>query len=586
MNASTSMTVPDRLLERAARSPEATAYRRRVADRWIPETWGSLVTKVRSVSGHLIRMGIRPGDRVIVMLPTCIEWEICHLAILAAGAAVVGLDSHETADNIRHVMRTIQPRALIVANDAQRSLLVRSAETPPLFCVVRAAEEAADCVAFDTLISQPVPTPDNWPLVQPDDIATIVFTSGSTGLPKGIPYSHAQICLACDAIIERFPTIGEGARLACWLPLSNLFQRIINLCGMIRGGESYFVEHPTEIIEHLPTIQPTLFIGVPRFFEKVHAGIQVRLASQPAVVQAAMRWARGIGAEYRKHQRDGSRPGVLLRTLFRIADMLLLRRLRAIMGSNLEFMISGSAPLPVWLMEDFHAIGWLVLEAYGTSENVVPIAINSPTAFRFGSVGRPLPQNELRLAPDGELLVRGPGVFGGYLGDIGSEQALDADGFLHTGDYARLDEEGYLWLAGRKSEVFKTSTGRRIAPVPIENRLKQISCVDHAIVFGQERPFPVALVCVTPESSDSTTDRLPIISDALANALAALPDRDRPAGVLLTRTSFTIPGGELTSNLKLRRRIIEAKYQTNIDALYSELAARQDKSHLLVREVT
>jgi long-chain acyl-CoA synthetase len=593
MNTSRPTTVPAWLLERVARSPATIAFRRRIADRWVGETWESVLARVKNLSAHLTRLGVVPGDRVVIMMPTCIQWELCHLAALAAGCTVVGVDAHDAPDNIRHIVHTVAPQALCVAQEKQRQILAEHMSVPPRVSIVNGPVTEDGCYRLDDLLTQPATVVDSWPLAQAQDLATIIFTSGSTGRPKGIAYSHAQLCLAGDAILERFSSIAAGARFACWLPLSNLFQRIINLCGMIRGGESYFVESPTEIIKHLPEIRPTLFIGVPRFFEKLHAGIEDKLARRPAWVRSGVQWARRVGAKYRQHERDGRRPGPLLQVAHRLADGLFLRRIRMLMGPNLEFMVSGSAPLPIWLMENFHAIGWLVLEAYGTSENVVPIAINCPEAYRFGSVGLPLPQNEIRFGQDGELLVRGLGVFGGYLAESTDDSPLDADGFLHTGDYARRDVDGFLWLAGRKSEVFKTSTGRRVAPVPIEAKLKQLPYVEYAVVFGRDHPVPVALLCVNPnqlpdrprEGVPLTNDTLDTIADDLSNVCAGLPAHDRPAGILVTRESLTISGGELTSNLKLRRTPIETKYRGHLDALYAELGSGRPKSRSLVREV-
>jgi long-chain acyl-CoA synthetase len=593
MTTSRATTVPACLLERAARSPRATAFHRRSGDRWVGETWESVLARVRRLSGHLIRLGLLPGDRVVIMMPTSIEWELCHLATLAAGGVVVGVDAHDATDNIRHIVRTVAPRVLFVARQEQRQIVAEHMTAPPLFSVIDGPATEDGCHSLPDLLALPETALDSWPLAQAQDLATIIFTSGSTGQPKGVAYTHAQLCLACDAILERFDSVGEGTRFACWLPLSNLFQRIINLCGMIRGGESYFVDNPTQIIERLPEIRPTLFIGVPRFFEKLHAGIEDNLAKRPAWVRKGVSWARRVGHEYRRHERDGRRPNALLSITHRLADRLFLSRIRGLMGPDLRFMVSGSAPLPVWLMENFHALGWLVLEAYGTSENVVPIAINSPAAYRFGSVGRALPQNEVRLADDGELLVRGPGVFGGYYGSPTEESPLDADGFLHTGDYARRDADGFIWLAGRKSEVFKTSTGRRVAPVPIEARLKQLPYVDYAVVFGRDHPVPVALLCVnSTQLPGPPQGQAPLpagtikqIADDLSAVCANLSGHDRPAGILVTRETLSIARGELTSNLKLRRAPIEAKYRAHLEALYAELGRGRPQTDFAIREV-
>ena len=587
-------TVPDCLLERVARSPTTTAFWRHTRDGWTGETWESVATKVQNLAGHLIRLGLLPGDRVAIMMPTTIEWELCHLAALTAGCVVVGIDAYDAPDNIRHILSIVTPRALCVARQDQLQPLLEQMPTPPLFSIVHGPASGDCCHTLPALLEQSATPTTPRQQVRAQDLATIVFTSGSSGQPKGIAYRHDQICLASEAILDRFSSVGEGARFVCWLPLSNLFQRMINLCGMIRGGESYFVDNPVEIIDRLPGIGPTLFIGVPRFFEKLHKGIEDNIAKRSAWLRRGIGWARRTGWRYRQQQRSGRRPGPLLQITHRVADELFLRRIRSVLGPDLQFMVSGSAPLPIWLMEDLHAIGWLVLEAYGTSENVVPIAINAPDSYRFGSVGRPLPQNEIQLAEDSELLVRGRGVFGGYFGDANEASPLDADGFLHTGDYADQDADGFIWLTGRKSDIFKTSTGRRVAPVSIEARLKQLQYVEQAVVLGRNRPVPVALLCLDLASLPGAhRDQQPIaasilkrIADDVTNVCANLPEHDRPAGLLVTQELLTIAAGDLTSNLKLRRAPIETRFRAQLDALYAELASGRINASLLIRETS
>jgi len=526
------------------------------------------------------------------MMPTLPAWEYCQLAVLSIGGVVVGIDAHDAPENIRHILQTVQPRCLFLATAAQidflRGLLQ---ETPDIVVTLEpnsfpGALSLSDLLAVEAGIGIPLP------MVEAGDRATIVFTSGSTGRPKGIAYTHGQLCLAGSEILSRFPSITEESRLACWLPMSNLFQRIINLCAIMRGAQCYFVESPAEIIRRLPEIRPALFIGVPRFYEKLYAGIQAEVAKHPLPVRQWVQLAWGIGERFRRAQREGSTPGPLLGAAHALAEHLVLRRLRGMLGPDLKFMVSGSAPMPSWLLEKLHGLGWLVLEAYGISECVVPIAINGPDAYRFGSVGRPLPGNEIRLAEDGELLVRGPGVFTGYYGGADSDTPLDADAYLHTGDYARVDEDGYVWLTGRKSEIFKTSTGRRIAPAPVEAGLKQLAYVEHAVLLGRNRPVPVALLCLNAEALPEArpAEQLPpsllaAVGRDIAAACAALPAYQRPAGALLTRRGFSIAGGELTSNLKLRRGAIEDQYRADIDALYHALARSTEHSQCLVQEV-
>jgi long-chain acyl-CoA synthetase len=357
---------------------------------------------------------------------------------------------------------------------------------------------------------------------------------------------------------------------------------MINFCAAGGGAQTYFVSDPREIMAMLPRIRPHVFVGVPRFFEKFDAGVQQQLAEGPAWQRALVQRALAVGDAAARARRGGQAPGLATRAGAALADRLVLARLRQLLGGELRFLVSGSAPLPRWLAERFHAMGLLTLEAYGLSENIVPIAVNRRADFGFGTVGRVLPANEVRLAADGEVLVRGAGVFAGYLGGSADERRVDAEGFLHTGDLGAFDTNGRLCLLGRKSEVFKTSTGRKVVPAPIESRLKQLGAIDHAVVLGASRKVVTALV--TP-----VAEQLPVLADDATwlNWAQALARRvrsemgaqtgpgggglDRPGALLVLRGALSIEHGELTSNLKLRREPIARRHAPAIDALYERL---------------
>lgn len=571
-------TLPQCLSARARETPEATAYLH--PDRsgqWQQTTWHEVAQRVEALAAQLTQLGLQPGDRVAIMLPTSPLWDYCQLATLACGGVVVGLDAHDAPRNLQHILALTRPRAIVVPDTeklefiqglwmaADIAIIVDEVPESPAHSLLALLNSASKAIE---LASPP----------GPDDTATIVFTSGSTGLPKGIPYSHRQILLACDALITHFPSVRGEARLVCWLPLSNLFQRILNLFAMSTGAQTFFVDKPDQIIRLLPEIRPTLFVGVPRFFEKLHAGIVAEIDRQSHPVRLLVHAAWKVGQRVADARRAGRKPPAWCRALHPLTDRV-LARVRAMMGPQLMFMASGSAPLPRWLMERFHGLGWLVLEAYGVSENVVPIAINTPEAYRFGSVGRPLPGSELRVAEDGELLMRGPGVFSGYLGEPAPGRVLDSDQFLPTGDYAYIDDDGYLWLRGRKSEVFKTSTGRRITPVPIEAELKKIDYVEHAIIAGRDRPYPVALLTIDPQhplacqmGESATLKR--IGADAAA-AWRHFPDYQRPGAIIVSTQPFSILGGELTANLKVRRQPIEYRFAAQIEQSYRHAAEQR-----------
>jgi len=577
-------TLTARLRERARSEPEGPAYLFRADSDaiWRTLTWRQLVDRVEQLASSFVRLGLQTGERVAIMLPTCPDWELCHHAALAAGAVVVGLDRHDADQNLAHILGLAEPRMIIAQTSADIARLDALWPGAKIFVVADRTDPDPGLLDLADLIATPdsprMP-PDRAP--HPQDTATIVFTSGSTGKPKGIAYSHHQIVLAIDGLLERFPTVRGDARMVCWLPLANLFQRILNLFALSCGARSYFVARPEDVLRLAADIRPTLFVGVPRFFEKLHQGILARVGQQPRALRALVLAAWDIGCRHAEASRSGAGAPLWVRMLYPLSRSL-LRRIRLLMGPDLQFMVSGSAALPPWLLERFHGLGWLVLEAYGISENVMPVAINRIEDYRFGSVGRPLPGNELRFAADGELLLRGPGVFRGYLRETTSPDTLDADGFLHTGDFARLDDEGYLWLEGRKSEIFKTSTGRRIAPVPIETALKQIEDVDHAVIVGRGRPFPIALLTLTPESSraaaqDRTATRALIARDIAARC-AEFPDYQRPGAAVVCSSPLTVASGELTANLKLRRAQIETRFAAEIDEAYRRASQKAPRT--------
>lgn len=581
------------LSARAELTPHGEAYwqRTQAAD-WVSINWSEVHGHVRTLAAHLRRLGLRSGDRAVIMMPTLPEWEYCHLAVLALGGVVVGIDAHDSPENIRHILQIVQPRALFLATNDRLDMLKEMLTAAPDIIVSMDSPVPHGVSFLQDLLTAATDTDLPGSLVTPDHLATIIFTSGSTGQPKGIAYTHRQLYLAAEAILARFPSITQPARLACWLPLSNLFQRIINLCAIMRGTQCYFVESPGDIVKRLPEICPALLIGVPRFYEKLYVGIQAEVAKKSWLVRTAVHLAWGLGERFHGAKRAGRNPGLALSMAHNITDSLVLRRLRIMLGPDMKFMVSGSAPMSPWLLERLHGLGWLVLEAYGISECVVPIANNTLEAYRFGSVGRPLPENEIKFDQDGELLVRGPGVCTRYYQEADTDTTLDANGYLHTGDYARLDKDGYLWLTGRKSEIFKTSTGRRIAPVPLESAIKRLAYVEHAVLFGRNRPFPVVLLSMDARNLPGSLSETPL-SDTLLQAIGRdvtaacipLPSYQRPAGALVTLRLFSIASGELTGNLKLRRSVIEDKYTTEINALYEKLVHSSDHSRCVIQEI-
>lgn len=562
-------TIPELLRARADATPNAVSlWQLAPTGAWQATTWLEYALSSERFANALCRLSLQPGDRVGILAPSSRSWDFAQMGILAAGGVVVGLDLFDTDEHLDDIAMRCELSGLVVSDSRVLARLSNQVRGRLRFVISIAEPEISEVRWIDDVMHLGKSGPTEPGLkIDPDAPATIIFTSGTTGVPKGISYTHKQICLAAASIPSAFPDIDRNCRLACWLPLSNLFQRMINICAIVRGAQSYYVEKPQDVMRHLAIIKPHVFIGVPRFYEKLYAGIQEKIDQTSGWKRMLASWAMRQGERHAEMVRTGKQLNSLDQLRHWIADKLVLRRIRVVMGGSLSYMVSGSAPMPRWLLERFHAIGLLILEAYGMSENIIPNAANRPSAYRFGTVGHPLPGSEVRLAADGELLVRGPGVFAGYFGESAQDSIRDLEGYLGSGDYATIDVDGFITLTGRKSEIFKTSTGRRIAPGAIEAVLRRIPAVEHAVAVGAGRQFVVAILAIT---GDSVPDCDQLRSD-VRQVLVSIPEYQRPAGLLLTRQAFTLAGGELTANLKLRRAAIVQSYQDFLAELYGLL---------------
>jgi long-chain acyl-CoA synthetase len=570
-------TLPVLLEQRAAASPEATAYQLDDGQGgWQAVSWGEFAHRVHRLAMSLHAAGLRHGDRFAIVAPVSLQWELVHHAVLSLGAVVVGLDAHDLPKRIAAMaakagvaafaITDTQCLAAMDAADWQRTRFVLALE------LSLQLPEGVRLLDWDDMASlAPKSTTAALPPVQPEDFATIIFTSGTTGEPKGIAYRHRQVCLAVDAICDAFPFAGPGTRMLCWLPLSNLFQRIVNLAAMTSGATTYLWADPRRVMEALPRVEPDIFIGVPRFLEKLYEGIRGRIASQGRAAGALAEWAWQVGRSASLRLLAAEPLGLWLRMQHVLADRLVLRRIRSVMGQRLRCMVTGSAPAPKHLLEEFHALGWLVLEAYGMSENVVPMAMNRIDGYRLGTVGRPVAGNEIRLGDDGSVRVRGLGVFEGYWGESNTA-TREADGFFITSDLGARDADGFLTLTGRIGEFIKTSTGRRIAPAPIEAALRSVPGVDQAVLFGDGRKIPVALCAMAvPVRDVEAAERL---RKNFAAALSVFHESDRPGGVAILERPLTVDTNEMTPNLKVRRRTVEVLHEKLLSTAYLDIAAR------------
>lgn len=587
-------TIPELLAERTRLSPQTPAFLTQDHDaHWQSVNWLEFSANVSRVSGALLEAGIGRGDRVAIMAPTSLNWEYAQMGALAIAAAVAGVDLNYPPDQLAHVFKCINPTVLFVQNHAALSKIPAKWLEPIQLIILFEDNPKAEreismthlLAADKTIKHQGQHTPP-----EPHDMAIIVFSSGSTGMPKAIHYSHLQILTAIKTISSVFEDIGEDTVFLCWLPLANLFQRMVNFWAIGIGARSYILNDPRDLMRYIQSVNPHILIGVPRLFYRIQYGLVNHVQNSTWLVRYLIQRALSIGRNYALIRLSSvHHPGIAATAAWRLADKFVLSRLRAQLGSRLRYFISGSAAMPVELLEWFEGIGLPVLEAYGISENIIPIAINSPSLRKLETVGKPLFPNQIKLAQDGEILVRGPGVFHGYWHASSQDGGrFSDDGYWHTNDLGHLDEQGFLSLTGRKTEVFKTPEGKWVSPARLEAHFQKISFVEHCIIFQLNSGKIAALLSIDkarytremdsfteisgffPASELNTKERMLWMN--METILQQLPNYQRPIGIIVTHAHFTIEDGELTINMKLRRGAIINHYSHHIRQLEANLA--------------
>lgn len=584
-------------VERSAERP-AQMFKREGA--WQVLTWRQVGEIVEELALGLLALGRRPGEVVALLSASRAEWVQMDMAILSAGCVTVPIYPTYPPDLVAYVVNDSGARTLVVEDAAQlaKALEVRT-KMPEL-------EQLVVITGYET--REPPATVYTWehlrrlgrerreplrPLLaerlantSPADVATIVYTSGTTGPPKGVVQTHANHMAALTAATQTTP-VEEGWVHLLFLPLAHSFARLEAFLGPFKGLTTAFAESIDKVGENLREIRPHLIFSVPRVFEKVYARILTGVATASPVSRRIFHWALGVGREVSRlqQQRKPIPPALALR--HRLAHRLVFRKLHEALGGRLVWAVSGGAPLAREIAEFFHAVGILVLEGYGLTETCPVLTFNRPDHFKFGSVGQALPGVELRIAPDGEILARGPNVAtrGYFRQPEATREAFEPDGWFHTGDIGYLDEDGFLYITDRKKDLIITAGGMNIAPQNVENLLKSDPFISQVMVYGDRRPYPVALITLNPEELEKfaraegilvteptllvkhpkVVERVQRIVDEKNSQLQSYARIKRFA---LVPGDFTQEGGELTPTLKVRRKVVVEKYRDLIEELY------------------
>lgn len=540
---------------------------------WRPVTLGEAHDQVAGLARRLHALGVDHGVPVAILAETSEPWAAVDLAVLALGGITVGIYPTLPGEEVAYQLSHSGARVLVVEDRTQADKVAPFLDDLPNLSHVVSLEPDA---GVPPLVAA---EPDHdWfahraARLKANDVATVVYTSGTTGRPKGAVLTHGNFAAIIEASRSAFPT-RPGDRSIVFLPLAHVLQRFALYRGLAEDVTGHFAPSIAALPETIQVCRPTVLVTVPRMLEKIRATAEAKAAERGRLARQILDWAIGVGRARAACRRGGERVPLRLRAQAAVADRLVLATIRERLGGQLRAIVSGGAALSVEVAEWFEALGVSVCEGWGLTETCAPATINRVEGRRLGTVGPPLPGTEIRLAEDGEVLVRGPGVFQGYLHDpAATAEVLDEQGWFRTGDLGALDPDGFLRIIGRKKAIIVTAGGKNIAPVPIEKRIEG-DVVEHAVVIGDERPYLVALVSLDPEvvgdlgraaADPAILARVAARIDA-ANAGRARFETIKKFAVLPNR--LAVETGELTPTLKPKRRVIADKYAAVIDELY------------------
>ena len=560
----------------------------RGAVEWVPISSAEIYRGVVGIARALDSWGIRKGDRVAILSENRPEWTITDFAVLSLGAVTVPIYATQTAEQTSFILNDSGARVVAASTQSQlEKILTIQQHTPLEHIIVMDAVETAHAVHMQGLMLRGPLAPDpefdaRSQSILADDLATIIYTSGTTGTPKGAMLTHGNMASNVACSMDAFGFGSKNEVSVSFLPLSHVTARHVDFALLYRGVTLAYCPDIAQLAQALTEVRPDIFIGVPRIYEKIRQQVLLKTAVFPA--SAIYTWALSIGQAHRADTLAGIKPSG--RT-WKLANRLVFSKVRAGMGGKAEEFISGGAPLGKELAEWYADIGIPIHEGYGLTETSPVIAVNTPQAHKIGTVGKPLANVEVRIADDGEVLVRGPSVFKGYWNRQEETKAAFVDGWFKTGDIGDIDSDGYLSITDRKKDLIKTSGGKFIAPTPLENSLKLNPLIGTAVVLGDRRKFPAVLIAPHfPALEDwarsnqiEFTSRQALIADAKVRALYEgiiedlnqnLARFERLKRVLLVPEELSAADGTLTHTFKVRRRGIEERYRILIEEMYAK----------------
>ncbi|KRE55280.1 long-chain fatty acid--CoA ligase [Phycicoccus sp. Soil748] len=593
-------TVAHLFRDRVAASPQGEAFRF-VADGsgelWESVTWTQVSERAHRLAAGLVALGIGPEDRVAIASSTRYEWALTDLAVMCAGGATTTIYPTTIAPDVSYILSNSGSTVVFAEDDDQiAKLRDRRVDLPRVARVVTFTGtpdgdwviglDELEQMGVELLATNPSVVDDRIDALRPDQLATIIYTSGTTGRPKGVRLTHDSWTYVAAAV-DATGLLHEDDLQYLWLPLAHVFGKMLLTLPLQIGFPTAVDGRVDKIVDNLAVVQPTFMGAAPRIFEKAYARITMMMAAEGGLKEKLFRWSVSVGREVAQMRARGEEPTGMTAKKLALADKLVLHKVRARFGGRIRFFISGSAALNTDVATWFSSIGLTILEGYGLTESSAASFVNRPATNEIGTVGWALPGTEARIAEDGEVLLRGPGVMQGYHDKPeDTAETKDADGWLHTGDIGRLDDRGYLWVTDRKKDFFKTSSGKYVAPSMIEASFKGICpYVSQFMVYGADHNFVTALVTLDPDAitdwaanhgvsgsyrdivtSKEAHDMVQVYVDTLN---VNLNRWEQVKKFTILDHDLSIDEGDLTPSLKLRRKAVSAKYQEVLDSHYT-----------------
>jgi long-chain acyl-CoA synthetase len=580
-----SRTMADLISLAGRKHADRPALKHKVGDEWVDVSYKELADKVKNVALGLIELGIKPGDKVSILSNTRPEWTYACFGILGAGATCVSIYQTNSPEECHYVLHHSESRAVFV-EDAEQLAKVRhvEAELPELelIVVMEPSGDIGDAIPLDDLCARGARRPDSdyeerIAGITEDDMCLYIYTSGTTGPPKGCLLTHGNYRRVTE-MVESDGVMASDEVIYLFLPLAHAFALLIQfVCFDTGSAIAYWEKDPQKIIPNLMEVKPTYFPSVPRIFEKIYT--LANSVGDPDEIKQAVE----VGFKVRQLEEKGEPVPQELQAAFDDGEEKLYQNVRNLFGGRIRQAVTGAAPISKEILEFFYACGVPVMEGYGMTETSTVASSNRPDAFRFGSVGKPLAGVEARIADDGELLLRGANIFQGYFKNEEATREALADGWLHTGDLGSIDEDGFIYITGRKKDIIITAGGKNITPANLENSLKQNRWISQAVVIGDRRPYLVALITLDPEELPAFAEQHGLKPEDVidseemrAEVQKAVDEANSAVGRVEQIKKFKIlphdlaqETGELTPTLKVKRNVVNEKFAGEVEALYA-----------------